>query len=72
MIRRSRLLAGVLAAATVLTVSSCAAINVDALPQPGPSYDDGYDVVMQFSSVLNRSSLSLRSDNNCPAIFWAR
>ncbi len=53
MIRRSRLLAGVLAAATVLTVSSCAAINVDALPQPGPSYDDGYDVVMQFSSVLN-------------------
>ncbi len=53
MIRRSRLLAGVLATATVLTVSSCAAINVDALPQPGPSYDDGYDVVMQFSSVLN-------------------
>jgi virulence factor Mce-like protein len=53
MIRRSRLLAGVLATATVLAVSSCAAINVDALPQPGPSYDDGYDIVMQFSSVLN-------------------
>jgi len=39
--------------ATVVTVSSCAAINVDALPQPGKSYGDGYDVVIQFANVLN-------------------
>ncbi|WP_293002367.1 MlaD family protein [Mycobacterium sp.] len=50
---RSRLFAGVLATATALTVSSCAAISVEALPQPGPSYNDGYDVVMRFESVLN-------------------
>lgn len=47
------MLAGALAATVALTVSSCAAINVDALPQPGPAYDDGYDIVMQFDSVLN-------------------
>lgn len=49
----SRLVAGAIAAATVVSVSSCAAISVDALPQPGPSYHDGYDLVMQFESVLN-------------------
>lgn len=41
------------AAACVLTVSSCSSLDVNALPQPGPSYGDGYDVVMQFDSVLN-------------------
>lgn len=40
-------------AACVVTVSSCASLNVNALPQPGASYDDGYDVVMRFESVLN-------------------
>jgi phospholipid/cholesterol/gamma-HCH transport system substrate-binding protein len=50
---RSRLVAGAVAAATDLSVSTCAAINVGALPQPGASYDDGYDLVMQFDSVLN-------------------
>jgi phospholipid/cholesterol/gamma-HCH transport system substrate-binding protein len=50
---RSRLTGVAVASATVLTVSSCAAISVDALPQPGPSYGDGYDLVMQFASVLN-------------------
>ena len=48
-----RLLVAAVAAATVLAVSSCAAISVDALPQPGPSYDDGYDIIMHFDSVLN-------------------
>jgi hypothetical protein len=51
--RRSRLIAATVATATILSVSSCAAINVNELPQPGPSYDDGYDLVMQFESVLN-------------------
>lgn len=40
-------------AASVITVSGCASLNVTALPQPGPSYSDGHDVVMQFQSVLN-------------------
>jgi phospholipid/cholesterol/gamma-HCH transport system substrate-binding protein len=52
MTRHSRWLAGVMTT-VALTVSSCAAVNVDALPQPGPSYDDGYDIVMKFDSVLN-------------------
>jgi phospholipid/cholesterol/gamma-HCH transport system substrate-binding protein len=34
-------------------LSSCAAINADALPQPGNSYSDGYDLVVEFSNVLN-------------------
>jgi phospholipid/cholesterol/gamma-HCH transport system substrate-binding protein len=40
-------------AASVVTVSSCASLSVNALPQPGPSYGDGHDIVMQFESVLN-------------------
>ncbi|EHB56479.1 Mammalian cell entry related domain protein [Mycolicibacterium rhodesiae JS60] len=53
MTSRSRPIAFALAAACSVTISSCASLNVDALPQPGTSYDDGYDVVMQFDSVLN-------------------
>lgn len=53
MTRRSQLLASGVAATVALMVSSCAAVRVDALPQPGPSYSDGYDIVMQFKSVLN-------------------
>lgn len=49
----TRLIAAAAAAATVLSVSSCAAISVNQLPKPGPSYDDGYDLTMQFQSVLN-------------------
>jgi phospholipid/cholesterol/gamma-HCH transport system substrate-binding protein len=44
-------------AAVVMTsagaVSSCAAINVDALPQPGRTFDHGYDIVIEFDNVLN-------------------
>ncbi len=42
---------GMSVAASLL--SSCAAINADALPQPGNSYTDGYDLVIEFSNVLN-------------------
>lgn len=34
-------------------VPSCASINVNALPQPGNTYDGGYDIVLEFDSVLN-------------------
>jgi virulence factor Mce-like protein len=50
---RSRLSAVAVAAVCVLSVSSCASLDVNAMPQPGKSYDDGYDVVMKFDSVLN-------------------
>jgi virulence factor Mce-like protein len=50
---RFRLVAAGVLAASAVTVSSCASLNVNALPQPGPSYADGHDIVMQFESVLN-------------------
>lgn len=36
-----------------VAVSSCAAINVNDLPQPGNNYSDGYDIVVEFANVLN-------------------
>jgi phospholipid/cholesterol/gamma-HCH transport system substrate-binding protein len=41
------------AVATAIALSSCASLNVNALPQPGNSYRNGYDIVMAFESVLN-------------------
>ena len=38
---------------TAVAVSSCASINVSALPQPGNSYRDGYDIVLEFENALN-------------------
>ncbi len=40
-------------AVAALLLSSCASINVDALPQPGKAYSDGYDITLEFASVLN-------------------
>jgi phospholipid/cholesterol/gamma-HCH transport system substrate-binding protein len=42
-----------MAIASVVAVSACASINVNALPQPGDTYSGGYDVVMAFDNVLN-------------------
>jgi virulence factor Mce-like protein len=38
---------------SALTVTSCTAISVDDLPQPGNSYSDGYRITMEFANVLN-------------------
>ncbi|MEZ0365020.1 MlaD family protein [Mycobacterium sp. pUA109] len=38
---------------SVTVTASCASIRVDALPQPGNSYRDGYAVVIEFANVLN-------------------
>jgi len=51
MTRKLRSVAAVAIAA--MTLSSCAALSVDDLPQPGDSYSDGYDIVLEFASVLN-------------------
>jgi virulence factor Mce-like protein len=56
MTRRIRQMTGAIAVTAVagaLVLSSCASINVSALPQPGASDGDGYDIVMKFDSVLN-------------------
>jgi len=34
-------------------MSGCASLNVDALPVPGTTYSDGYDIVLEFANVLN-------------------
>jgi phospholipid/cholesterol/gamma-HCH transport system substrate-binding protein len=54
MMRRMRALA--VAAASVCAISSCAWIDVRSLPQPGNSYSDGYEIVMEFENVLNLPS----------------
>lgn len=49
----SRWVCTVVTVATAVAVSSCASINVNALPQPGNSYRDGYDIVLEFDNALN-------------------
>jgi len=51
MMRRPRSLAIVIASA--IAVSSCASIDVNALPAPGSSFQDGYALVIEFENVLN-------------------
>jgi phospholipid/cholesterol/gamma-HCH transport system substrate-binding protein len=53
MTRRIRPMAGAVAVTGALVLSSCASINVNAIPQPGASDGDGYDIAMKFDSVLN-------------------
>jgi phospholipid/cholesterol/gamma-HCH transport system substrate-binding protein len=43
----------VIGAASSAALSSCASINVNSLPQPGNAYSGGYDIVIEFGSVLN-------------------
>lgn len=42
-----------IAVTATFTLSSCASISFNAIPSPGASYTDGYDIVMDFESVLN-------------------
>ena len=39
--------------ACAVAVSSCAALDVNNLPQPGNNYGDGYEIVLEFDNVLN-------------------
>lgn len=43
----------VIAAVCAVSLSSCAAINVNDLPQPGTSYGGGYEIVLEFANTLN-------------------
>lgn len=49
----SRLWLVALISAITIAVPSCASISVNALPQPGNSYRDGYTITFQFDNVLN-------------------
>jgi virulence factor Mce-like protein len=42
-----------IAAACTVAISSCASVNFNAIPSPGATFNDGYDIVMEFESVLN-------------------
>ena len=48
---RARLACAAIAGA--FTLSSCASLNVDAMPVPGSDSRGGYDIVIEFSNVLN-------------------
>jgi len=50
---RSRARSAIAAIAGSLVLSSCASLNVDAVPLPGSDYSDGYDIVIEFANVLN-------------------
>jgi virulence factor Mce-like protein len=52
--RRIRLTAGIASAiACTLALPSCTALSVNSLPQPGRSYSDGEQIVLEFENVLN-------------------
>lgn len=39
--------------ASAIATSSCADIDVNALPQPGDTYRNGYNIILEFDNVLN-------------------
>ena len=48
-----RMVSVVLSLVCAVAVSSCASLTANSLPQPGTSYRDGYDIVIEFANVLN-------------------
>jgi len=50
---RNRMWLGVVAMAGALMLSSCAFLNVNAIPVPGTAYTGGHDIIIEFASVLN-------------------
>ena len=49
----SRVRFALAAVAGALVLSSCARLNVDAIPVPGSSDRGGYDITLEFANVLN-------------------
>lgn len=50
---RRRIRSAVAAATSVMALASCSSMTVNSLPQPGGSYRNGYDIVVEFANVLN-------------------
>ncbi|ORB39094.1 MCE family protein [Mycolicibacterium porcinum] len=36
-----------------MPATACSGLKIDSIPQPGTSYQDGYDLVAEFTNVLN-------------------
>lgn len=36
-----------------MSITGCSSLSVDAIPMPGHSYRDGYDIIAEFANVLN-------------------
>lgn len=36
-----------------MALTSCASLNINAIPLPGSSYQGGYDIIAEFANVLN-------------------
>jgi virulence factor Mce-like protein len=51
--RRARVAAVIVGICTALTITSCASITVNSLPQPGGSGRGGYPIVIEFENILN-------------------
>lgn len=51
--RMCRMWSAAVVIASAVTVSSCAALSPNALPQPGKTFSGGYDIVIEFDNVLN-------------------
>jgi len=50
---KQRLFTAICAAVCAVGMTSCASLNIDAIPEPGSNYQDGYDIVAEFTNVLN-------------------
>jgi phospholipid/cholesterol/gamma-HCH transport system substrate-binding protein len=50
---RNRNLLLLIAILCAVAMSGCASLSVDALPVPGTTYRDGYDIVLEFTNALN-------------------
>jgi phospholipid/cholesterol/gamma-HCH transport system substrate-binding protein len=50
---RSRKTLSFIAILCAAVMSGCASLSVDTLPVPGTTYSDGYDIVLEFTNVLN-------------------
>ncbi|QZT58555.1 MlaD family protein [Mycolicibacterium austroafricanum] len=50
---RRRLISAFGTALCALVMTACASMNINAVPLPGSSYADGYDIVAEFANALN-------------------
>jgi phospholipid/cholesterol/gamma-HCH transport system substrate-binding protein len=48
-----QVISGSICALLTAAMTSCASLNINAVPMPGSAHRDGYDVVTEFANVLN-------------------
>src|SRR5262249_46942122 len=52
-VRILKVILGVVCGMSITSCSSLSSLSVDAIPMPGHTYRDGYDIVAEFANVLN-------------------